>query len=135
MLYAQKTWFWGPSTLMPKNESWKKVILSLKLFKMFLASNIIVGHSFDIKLDAPRVWSMSGHYTSSTTGRLFKKCQNISQTISQKITKNCCWSILLEEKCCSVRVQYQKNFVGNKFYVHKLHSATRVTRRNSFRPI
>ena len=82
----------------------KKVILSLKLFKMFLASNIIVGHSFDIKIDAPRVWRISGHYTFSTTGRLFKKCQKISQ----KIAKNCYWGILLEEKCCSMRVQHQK---------------------------
>ena len=82
----------------------KKVILSLKLFKMFLASNIIVGHSFDIKIDAPRVWSMSGHYISSTTGRLFKKCQKISQ----KIAKNCSWGILLKEKCCSMRMQHQK---------------------------
>ena len=25
-------------------------------------------------------------------------------------------------------------FIGNKFYMHELHSATRVSRRNSFRP-
>ena len=52
----------------------KKVILLLKLFKMSLASNIILGHSFDIKIDAPKLWSMSGHYALSTAGRLFKKC-------------------------------------------------------------
>ena len=104
---SKKRDFWEPPPAprwCPKMKVEKKVILSLKLFKMFLAYNIIVGHSFDIKIDAPRVWSMSGHYTSSTTGRLFKKCQKISQ----KIAKNCSWGILLEEKCCSMRVQHQK---------------------------
>ena len=52
----------------------KSVDQLLQLFKLSLAFNIIVGHSFDIKIDAPKLWSMSGHYILVTACRLFKKC-------------------------------------------------------------
>ena len=39
-------------------------------------------YSFDITIDALRVWSISGHYTLSTAGRFFKKCQNFCQKIA-----------------------------------------------------
>ena len=64
-----------------------------------------MGYSFDITIDAPRVWSISGHYTLSTAGRFFKKCQ----TFCQKMPKNRLWGTLSEAKCCSLGVQ-QKNF-------------------------
>ena len=64
-------------------------------------SNIIVGHSFDINIDAPRVWSISGHYGLTTAGRFFKKCQKFCQ----KMPKNRSWGILPKAKCCSVWVQ------------------------------
>ena len=70
-------------------------------------SNIIVGHSFDIKIDAPRVWSMSGHYTLATAGRFFKKCQKFCQ----KMPKNRSWGTLPEAKCCFLRVQQKKFFL------------------------
>ena len=75
------------------------------------ASNIIVGYSFDINIDAPRVWVMSGHYTSATAGHFFKKCQKFCQ----KMPKNRSWGILSEAKCCSLRVQQILFFLKTNF--------------------
>ena len=76
-------------------------------------SNIIVGHSFDITIDTPRVWSMSGHYTLSTAGRFFKKCQNFCQ----KMPKNRSWGTLSEAKCCPRRVQQKNYFFWKKNFI------------------
>ena len=51
-----------------------------------------MGYSFDITIDAPRVWSMSDHHTLTTAGRLFKKCQKFCQ----KMPKNRSWDTLPE---------------------------------------
>ena len=63
---------------MRKNEVQKKnAFFAPENFRGSPTSNIIVGCSFDITIDAPRVWGMSGHYTPATAGRFFKKCQKI----------------------------------------------------------
>ncbi len=54
---------------------------------------------------------MSGHYTLTTAGRFFKKCQKFCQ----KMAKNRSWGILSEEKCCSVGVQHKNVFGGTNF--------------------
>ena len=78
---------------------------------MSLTSNIIVGHSFDIKIDAPKLWTMSGHYTLATAGRLFKSAENLAKN-TQKL--------LLEHTSCGKMLfcmSATKNLVVNKFYV------------------
>ena len=93
-------------------------------------SNIIVGYSFDIKKNIPRVWSTSGHCVDTTAGYFFGKCPKFRPKWP-KISK---WYRLHEPKCCSVWVQLKKN---NKksFYMLELSPAIRVTRRNTFRPL
>ena len=59
---------------------------------------------------------------------LFQKVPNILP----KNAQNRSWGTLSEAKCCSLMVQ--QFFFLNKFYMHELHSAKRVSRRNSFRP-
>ena len=52
---------------------------TLKRFKVSPTSNIIVEYSFDITLDSPRVWSMSGHPVRSTAGHFLKIAKNLSK--------------------------------------------------------
>jgi len=66
-----------------------------------------VGYSFDITIDAPRVWSISGHYGLTTAGRFCKKCQKFCR----KMPKNRLWGILSEAKCCSLGVQQTNYFL------------------------
>ena len=95
-------------------------------------SNIIVGYSFDINVDAPRVWGMSGHYTPATAGRFFKKCQKFCQ----KMPKNRSWGTLSEAKCCSLRVQQiffflKTNFICINFIRLRGLAARMVSSRNN----
>ena len=80
---SKKRVFWDHPRWCSKMKVEKNVELLSKLFKVSLASNIIVGHSFDITIYAPKLWSMSGHYTLGTAGRLFKKCWKICQKCSK----------------------------------------------------
>ena len=89
---------------MRKNEVQKKCIFCARKFGGSPTFNIIVRCSFDINIDAPRVWGMSGHYTPATAGHFFKKCQ--------KMPKNRSWGILPKAKCCSVWIQ--QNFFYRK---------------------
>ena len=52
-----------------------------------------------------------GHYTLTTAGRFFKKCQKFCQ----KMPKNRSWGTLSEVKCCPRRVQQKKSFSETNF--------------------
>ena len=86
---------------MKKNEVQKNLFFAQEDYEESQTSNIIVGYSFDITIDAPSVWSISGHYGLTTAGRFFKKCQKFCQ----KMPNNRLWGILSEAKCCSLVVQ------------------------------
>ena len=107
-----------------KTRSKKNAFFAPEVFGDSWTSNIIVGCSFDINIDAPKVWGMSGHYTPA--GRFFKKCQKFCQKIGPET-----YFTRQNVAPCGSNKFF---FIGNKFYIHKLHSATRVSRRNSFRP-
>ena len=59
------------------------------------------------------------------------------QKVSKILPKNAQKSLLghtSRSKMLSPKGATKFFFIGNKFYMHELHSATRVSRRNSFRP-
>ena len=67
-----------------------------------------MGYSFDITIDAPRFWSMSGHHTLTTAGRFFKN-------FAKKCPKNRSWGTLSEVKCCLRRMQHNKLILETNF--------------------
>ena len=91
----------------------KKIrILSLKLFEISPASNIVMEYSFDITKIIWRVWSIFGRSFHSTAGYFFKNCQKLGQILS----KNDNWHTKLGSIFCTVCVQIIQNYL--RYYLY-----------------
>ena len=65
-----------------KTRSKKKFIFCARRLWRVLDVQYYCGILFWYNYWCPRVWSISGHYTLSTAGRFFKKCQKFCQKIA-----------------------------------------------------